>query len=105
MKNDILVISGVNFSKFAYFWASAEAWIGFPENFEHFNDHMQKESPGGSGNDAFAHGPNSNLDATKNDKYDVFSDFNFESRFEARVPQGSPRDIPRIKKWLVVHIS
>ena len=98
MKNEILKISGVSFSKCLYFWPACWVFGGFPGNFKHFNDHMQKESPGGSGNDRFGHGPNSNLEVTKEDKYDDFSDFNFESRFEAGVPQGSSRDIPRINK-------
>ena len=105
MKNDILVILAVNFSKFAYFWAPLGARTGFREQFEYFNERMQKESSRGSRNDGFAHGPNLNLEVTKNDENDDFSDFNFESRFEAGEPQGSSRGIPRIKKWLVEHIS
>ena len=39
-----------------------------------------------------------NLGTTEIDKNDDFSDFCFESIFEAGVPQGPPRSIPRIKK-------
>ena len=105
MKNDILVILGVNFSKFAYFWAPLGAWTGFRGQFEYFNERMQKESPRGSRNDRFAHSPNFNLEVEKNDENDDFSDFKFESRFEAGEPPGSFWGIPGIKKWLVEHIS
>ena len=105
MKNDILKISGGNFSKFAYFWAPVGARTGFREQFEHFNERMQKESPRGGGNDGFRHSRNSNLEVTKNDENDDFSDFDFESKFEAGEPRESSRGIPGIKKWLVEHIS
>ena len=104
MKNDILKILGVNFSKFAYFWAPLGAPAGFRGQFEYFNERMQKESPRGSRNDRFAHSPNFNLEVKKNDENDDFSDFEFESRFDARELPGSSRDIPGIKKWLVEHI-
>ena len=98
MKNDILNNSGVNFSKFSYFWPAVWAFGGFPGNFEHFNEHMQKESPRGCGKDHFGHSSKPNLENTKNDENDDFSNFNFEPRFEAGEPQGSPKGIPRIKK-------
>ena len=98
MKNDILVISGVNFSKFAYVWAPVGARTGFPMQFDYFNERMQKDSPRGSGNDGFGHSPNSNLEVTKNDENDDFSNFNSESRFGAGEPQGSSRGISRIIK-------
>ena len=105
MKNDILKILGVEFSKFAYFWASFGARTGFRIKFEYFNERMQKESPRGSRNDGFAWTPNFNLEVKKNDENDDFSAFNFESRFEAGEPPGSFRGIPGIKKWFVEHIS
>ena len=105
MKNDILVISGVNFSKFAYFWAPVGVRTGFRIKFEYFNERMQKESPRESRNHRFAHSPNFNLEVKKNDENDDFSDFKFESRFEAGELPGSFRGTPGIKKWLVEHIS
>ena len=105
MKNDILKILGVEFSKFAYFWAPFGARTGFRIKFEYFNERMQKESPRGSRNDGFAWSSNSNLEVTKNDENDDFSDFNFESGFEAGEPREPSRGIPAIKKWLVEHIS
>ena len=98
MKNDILKISGVSFSKFSYFWPACWNFGIFPGNFKHFNEHMQKESPRGSGNDQFGYSSKLNLEVTKNDENDDFSDFNFESRFEAGEPRGSSRGIPGIKK-------
>ena len=74
------------------------AFGGFPGNFKHFNERMQKESPRGSRNDSFAWGSNSNLEVTKNDENDDFSDFKFQSRFEAAELPESFRSIPRIKK-------
>ena len=98
MKNDILKISGVNFSKCSYFWPACWAFGGFPKNFTHFNEHMQKESPRGSGNDHFGYRPKPNIETPKNDENDDFSDFEFESRFGAGEPQGSSRSIAGIKK-------
>ena len=98
MKNDILKISGVSFPKCLYFWPACWGFGSFPGNFKHFNEHMQKESPRGCGNDPFGYGPKSNLETTKNDENDDFSDFIFESIFEAGVPQGSPQSIPGIRK-------
>ena len=98
MKNDILKISGVSFSMCLYFWLSCWGFRGFPGNFEHFNEHMQKENPRGSRNDQFGHSSKLNLEVTKNDKNDEFLDFKFESRFEAGVLQGSPQSIPNINK-------
>ena len=89
MENDILNNSGVNFSKFSYFWPAVKARISFRGNFEHFNERMQKESPRGCGKDHFGHGSKPNLENTKNDENDDFADFNFESRFEAGEPRGS----------------
>ena len=98
MKNDILKISGVSFSKFSYFWPACWNFGSFPGNLKHFNEHMQKQSPRGCGNDAFGYGPKSNLEITKNDEnYDVL-DFIFESIFEAGVPQRSLQSIPGIRK-------
>ena len=84
MKNDILKISGVSFSKCSYFWPAVWAFGGFRGNFKHFNERMQKESPGGCGKDHFGYSPKPNLENTKNDENDDFSDFNFESVFEVR---------------------
>ena len=39
-----------------------------------------------------------NRENIKNDENDDFSDFDFESRFEAGEPQGSSESIPGIKK-------
>ena len=98
MKNDILKISGVSFSKFSYFWPACWNFGIFPGNFKHFNEHMQKESPRGCRNDPFGYGPKSNLETTKNDENDDFSDFHFESISEAGEPQGSSKSNPEIKK-------
>ena len=98
MKNDILKISGVDFSKSSCLWSVPAAFDNFPRIFEYFNERMQKESPRGSRNDRFAHGPNFNLEVKKNDENDDFSDFKFESRFEAGELPGSFRGIPGIKK-------
>ena len=87
MKNDILKISGVNFSKCSYFWPAVWAFGGFRGNFKHFNERMQKESLRGCGKDHFGYGPKPNLETTKNDENGDFSNFNFESRFE---PGGAP---------------
>ena len=70
----------------------------FCRNFEHLIEHMQKESPRESGNDQFGHSPKLNLEVTKNDENDDFSDFNFESIFEAGGPQGPPQSISSITK-------
>ena len=72
--------------------------MNFPGNFKHFNERMQKESPRERGNHGFTHSPNSNIEVTKNDENDDFSDFKFESRFEAGELPGSFRSIPGIKK-------
>ena len=98
MKNDILKISGVNFSKFSYFWPALWASGGFRGNFKHIDEHMQKESPRGCIEDHFVYSQNSNIETTKNDENDDFSDFDFESIFEAGEPQGSSKSIPGIKK-------
>ena len=98
MKNDILKISGVSFSKFSYFWPACWNFGIFPGNFKHFNEHMQKESPRGSGNDHFGYGSKPNIETPKNNENDDFSDFPFESIFEAGVPQGSSQSIPGIIK-------
>ena len=87
MKNDILKISGVNFSKCVYFGPACRGFGGFRGNFKHFNEHMQKESPRGCGKDHFGHSSKPNLENTKNDENDDFSDFKFGSRFEAGEPQ------------------
>ena len=98
MKNDILVISGVSFSKCLYFWPACWVFGGFPVNFKHFNERMQKESPRGSGKDHFGHSSKYNLEVTKNDENDDFSNLNFRSRFEAGELQGSSKSIPGIKE-------
>ena len=59
---------------------------------------MQKEGPRGCRNDPFGYGPKSNLETTKNDENDDFSDFHFESISEAGEPQGSSKSNPEIKK-------
>ena len=98
MKNDILKISGVSFSKFSYFWPACWNFGIFPGNFKHFNEHMQKESPRGCIEDHFVYSQNSNIETTKNDENDDFSDFDFESISEAREHQGSSKSNPEIKK-------
>ena len=98
MKNDILKISGVSFSKFSYFWPAVWAFGGFPGNFDLIDEHMQKESPRGCIEDHFVYSQNSNIETTKNDENDDFSDFDLESIFEAGEPQGSSKSIPGIKK-------
>ena len=65
MKNDILKISGVNFSKFSYFWPAVWAFGGFPGNFKHFHEHMQKESRRGSRKDQFSYRTKLNIEVTK----------------------------------------
>ena len=81
-----------------YFWASSWEFGGFPANFEHFNDHMQKESPRGSGNDQFGHSPKFNLEVTKNVENDEFSSFRFGTGFEAGKLQGSSQGITKLRK-------
>ena len=98
MKNDILKISGVNFAKCLYFWPACWGFGGFRGNFKHFDAHMHKESPRGSGNDHFGYRTKVNLETTKNDENDDFSSFDFEFIFEAGVPQGSSKSIPGNKK-------
>ena len=98
MKNDILKISGVSFSKCFYFWPACWGFGGFPGNFKHFSERMQKESPRGCRKDHFRHGSKANLETTKNDENDDFSDFHFESISEAGEPQGSSKSNPEIKK-------
>ena len=90
MKNDILKISGVSFSNFSYMWPAGWGFGGFRGNFEHFNERMQKLSPRGGRKDHFRHSSQPNLETTKNDENDNFSDSKFESIFEAGVPQESP---------------
>ena len=72
MKNDTLKISGVNFSKCSYFWPAVWAFGGFPGNFKHFNERMQKESPRGSRKDDFRYAPKPNLEDHKNDEKSIF---------------------------------
>ena len=82
MKNDILKISGVSFSKCAYFWPACWVFGGFPGNFKRFNERMQKESLRGCGKDHFGYSPKPIVETADNDENDDFSNFNFESRFE-----------------------
>ena len=98
MKNEILKISRVSFSKLSYFWPAVWAFGAFPGNFEHFDEHMHKESPRGCIEDHFGYRPKPNIETTKNDQNDDFSDFDLESIFEAGEPQGSSTSIPGIKK-------
>ena len=98
MENDILKISGVNFSKFSYFWPAVWAFGGFPGNFEHFDEHMQKESPRGCIEDHFVYSSNSNIETTKNDENDDFSAFKFRSRFEVGEHPGCSQHITGTKK-------
>ena len=72
MKNDILKISGVNFSKSSCVWSVAVAFVGFPGKFKYFKGRMQKESPRGSGNDHSGHSPKLNLEVTKIMKMIIF---------------------------------
>ena len=51
-----------------------------------------------SGNDHFGYGSKPNIETPKNDVNDDFSDFDFESIFEARVPQRSSERTPGIIK-------
>ena len=62
MKNDILKILGVSFSKCLYFWPACWGSGGFPVNFKHFNEHMQKESRRGSRNDHFSYRTKRNIE-------------------------------------------
>ena len=98
MKNDILKISGVNFSKFSYFRPALWASGGFRGNFKQFDEHMQKESPRGCIEDHFGYRPKPNIETTKNDENDDFWDFDSESIFNAGEPQASSKSIPGIKK-------
>ena len=82
MKNDILNNSGVNFSKCPYFRPAVWAFGGFRGNFKYFNERMQKESLRGCGKDYSGYSSKPNLETTKNDENDDFSNFIFESRFE-----------------------
>ena len=59
---------------------------------------MQKESPRGCIEDHFGYRPKPNIENRKNDENDDFSDFEFESIFEAGDPRGSSKSIPGIKK-------
>ena len=59
---------------------------------------MQKESLRGCIEDHFGYSQKSHMETTKNDENDDFSDFDFESIFEAGEPQGSSKSIPGIKK-------
>ena len=65
MKNHVLKISGVSFSKCLYFWPACWGSGGFPVNFKHSNAHMQKESPRGSRNDHFGYRTKLNIEITK----------------------------------------
>ena len=65
MKNDILKISGVGFSKSSCLWSAPAAFDNFRRIFEYFNERMQKESSRGSGKDHFSYGSRYNLDVTK----------------------------------------
>ena len=98
MKNDILKTSGVNFSKFSYFWPAVWGFGGFRGHFNHFDEHMQKESSGGCIENHFGYRPKPNIGNTKNDQNDDFSDCDFESIFKAGEPRGSSKSIPGIKK-------
>ena len=105
MKNEILKISGVSFSMSLYFWLSCWGFEGFSANFEHFNEHMPKESPRKSGNDQFGYSSKLNLEVTKNDENDEFSHFRFGTGFEVGELQGSSQGITKLKKRLVEHMS
>ena len=72
--------------------------MSFPVNFEHFQKRMQEERPRGSGNDHFGYGSKPNIETPKNDEDDDLSDFDYESIFEAGVPQGSSQSIPGVIK-------
>ena len=98
MKNDILKTSGVSFPMCLYFWPACWAFGSFHGNFKHFYEHMQKESPRGRGKDHFGYSSKPNIETPKNDENDDFSDFPFESIFEAGVPQGSSKSVPGIIK-------
>ena len=58
----------------------------------------KRRAPGKAGTTISATGLKSNLEATKNDKNDDFSRFDFESIFEAGVPQGSSQSIFGIQR-------
>ena len=70
----------------------------FPGNFKYFNERMQKFSPRGSGNDQFGHSPKLNLEVTKNDENDEFSNFKFGTGFEAGELQRSSQGINKFIK-------
>ena len=72
MKNDILKISGVSFSKSSCLWSVPAAFDNFPRIFEYFNERMQKESPRGSRKDDFRYSPKPNLEDHKNDEKAIF---------------------------------
>ena len=59
---------------------------------------MQKFSPRGSGNDQFGHSPKLNLEVTKNDENDEFSNFGFGISFEAGELQESSQGITKLIK-------
>ena len=98
MKNEILKISGGFFSKCLYFWLACWGSGGFPVNFKHFNEHMQKENPRGSRNDQFGHSSKLNLEVTKNDENDEFSNFKFGTGFEAGELQRSSQGLNKLRK-------
>ena len=72
MKNDILKISGVSFSKSSYLWLAPVAFDNFPRIFEYFKERMQQESPRGNRKDDFRSGPKPNLEDHKNDEKSIF---------------------------------
>ena len=72
MKNDILKISGVDFSKSSCVLSLPAASDNFPRIFEYFNERMQKESPRGSRKDDFRYAPKPNLEDHKNDEQSIF---------------------------------
>ena len=69
-----------------------------PGNFKYFNERMQKFSPRGSGNDQFGYIPNLNLEVTKNDENEKFSNFRFGTGFEAGELQRSSQGITKLIK-------
>ena len=72
MKNDILKISGVSFSKCSRLWSVPAASDNFPRFFEYFDERMQKESPWGSRKCDFGYSSKPNLEDHKNDEKWIF---------------------------------
>ena len=69
----------------------------FPDTSSIFMSTCKRRVPGAAGT-TFCYGSKLNIETPKNVENDDFSDFLFESIFEAGVPQGSSQSIPGIIK-------